>query len=113
MSKNTLFNYFTRSPASQASCKPNESPATTSNGSPNGVSSKTPKRPFKENSTPTPKRTPKSVSGSSKKYQSNNSSSKKTVEKRKSKQLGNILFNWLIRTILVVYLAFCIGSEKL
>lgn len=92
MSKNTLFNYFTKLPGSS------ESPKT--NGSPNSLPSKTPKRPSKENSV-TPKRTPKSVNGSSKKDKMTNGSSKKdkitndsskkTTEKRKPKQLGNLL----------------------
>lgn len=84
MSKNTLFNYFTRSPASEAS-KKNESPINVSN---------TPKRPLKDNSiTPKSKNsTPKSANRSSKKENVNNGSSKKDSEKRKPKQLGINLF---------------------
>lgn len=84
MSKNTLFNYFTRSPASTVS---------KTNGSPN-VESKTPKRPSKDDSiTPKTKKTPaKSVNGSSRKDKiANGSTSKKATEKRKPKELGNNL----------------------
>lgn len=88
MSKNTLFNYFTRSPSSGA-------PKTSGSPTPeSAVTSKTPKRQLsntnKSNSV-TPKRTPKSaVNGSSaKKTISNNGSTKKTTEKRKSRLLGN------------------------
>lgn len=86
MSKNTLFNYFTRSPASQAS---------KTLGSPNSVAPTTPKRPpFKENSV-TPKSTPKSANGTSKKQKISNSGSKKTTEKRKPRQLGNFLLCYI------------------
>lgn len=81
MSKNTLFNYFTRSPASTAS-KTNGSPC---------VESTTPKRPSKDTVvTPKTKKTPaKSVNKSSKKDKiANGGSSKKTTEKRKPKQFG-------------------------
>ncbi|XP_025192945.1 DNA mismatch repair protein Msh6 [Melanaphis sacchari] len=87
MSKNTLFNYFTRSPSSGAP-KTNESPK------PAGVvSSKTPSKRQLSNTNKdnfvTPKRTPKSaVNGSSGKKTINNSgSTKKTTEKRKPRPL--------------------------
>ena len=88
MSKNTLFNYFTRSPSSGA-------PKT--NGSPKPdevVASKTPSKRQLSNANKgnsvTPKRTPKSaVNGSSgKKAVSNGGSTKKTTEKRKPRPLG-------------------------
>lgn len=89
MSKNTLFNYFTRSPSTGA-------PKTNGSPKPEGVvASKTPSKrqlsnTYKGNSV-TPKRTPKSaVNGSSgKKNVSNSSSTKKITEKRKPKPLGN------------------------
>lgn len=87
MSKNTLFNYFTRSPSTGA-------PKT--NGSPKSdgvVASKTPSKRQLSNkgNSVTPKRTPKSaVNGSSgKKNVSNGSSTKKITEKRKPRPLGN------------------------
>jgi len=89
MSKNTLFNYFTRSPSSGA-------PKTNGSPKPDSVmSSKTPsKRQLSINNkgdSVTPKRTPKSaVNGSSgKKTISNGASTKKTTEKRKPKPHGN------------------------
>lgn len=82
MSKNTLFNYFTRSPASAAS--------KTTSGSSNNDVSKTPKRPLKDDSV-TPKRTPKSNNGTAKKDKIANGSSKKPTDKRKQLQHGNIL----------------------
>lgn len=82
MSKNTLFNYFTRSPASTT--------PKTNGSSLNNEISKTPKRPAKDTSV-TPKRTPNSVNRSSKKVEVSNGSAKKTTEKRKPIQLGNII----------------------
>lgn len=85
MSKNTLFNYFTRSPGSGA-------PKTNGSPKPDGVkSSNTPsKRPLSNTNKDTPKRTPKSaVNGSSVKKNRNGSSTKNTTEKRKPRPLGN------------------------
>lgn len=87
MSQNTLFNYFTRSPA-PGTLKTNGSPSS------NGVTtSKTPKRPSKNDST-TPKRTPKSSAsnGSSKKGKIGDGSLKKTTTEKKKpyEQLGKL-----------------------
>lgn len=86
MSKNTLFNYFSRSPAAASNG------ASKTSGSP---SSATPsKRQSSKQNSVTPKRTPKSVNGSAKKDKvSDHSSSKKTTEKRKPKKLGKYRFN--------------------
>ncbi|XP_050439278.1 DNA mismatch repair protein Msh6 [Adelges cooleyi] len=73
MSKNTLFNYFSRSPVNSGQKV---------NGSPDESSFKTPKRPSKQLSV-TPKTAPKTANGSSKKPRTNNSSVKKTTDKRK------------------------------
>lgn len=86
MSQNTLFNYFSRSPAAASSG------ASKTTGSP--CSATPSKRQSSKQNSATPKRTPKSVNGSAKKDKvSDNCSSKKTTEKRKPKKLGKYLFN--------------------
>lgn len=81
MSKNTLFNYFSRSPAS-ASKGASKMDGSTSSATPS-------KRQSSKQNSVTPKRTPKSVNGSAKKDKvSDSSSSKKPTDKRKPKKLG-------------------------
>lgn len=97
MSKNTLFNYFTRTPT----------PASKTNKPPGDEQpSSTPNHPLKENSI-TPKRTQRSVSnGSSKKKKISNNSSKKTTEKkRKPSVTGNILIYLYMYIYIFLYLS--------
>lgn len=95
MSKNTLFNYFKKLPGS-------ENDKTNGSSSPSIVTSTTPKRPSKESSATPKRRTPKAVDGSSKKDKNdsskkeniaNSGSTKKTIEKRKTIQQGNVCNN--------------------
>lgn len=86
MSKNTLFNYFSKSPVT---------PGSKIKEPPKPVESKTPKRPAKGEVV-----TPKNVKDSSKKSRINNGSTKKTTEKRKPKP--GIILMWIIDYIVLI-----------